>query len=69
MVNAMATVALTTIPLDTSVRDRLKSYGRKGMTYNDILTRLMDEREMEAFIRQLEKEADAETQWVDVEDL
>ncbi|MCA1818852.1 MAG: hypothetical protein LC620_02170 [Halobacteriales archaeon] len=60
---------LTTIPVDTSVRDRLKGYGRKGMTYNDILTRLMDEREMEAFIRQLEKEADAETQWVDVEDL
>jgi hypothetical protein len=62
-------VALTTIPLDTSVRDRLKGYGRKGMTYNDILTRLMDEVELEAFIQQVQREADAETHWVPAEEL
>lgn len=65
----MAAVALTTIPLDTSVRDRLKGYGRKGMTYNDILTRLMDEVELEAFVRQIQREADAETNWIAAEDL
>lgn len=32
----------TSIPLKKAVRDRLKGYGQKGETYNDILTRLMD---------------------------
>lgn len=62
-------MARTNIPVGAAVRDRLKRYGQKGMTYNHILTQLMDERKMEAFVRQLEKEADAETQWVDAENL
>ena len=32
----------TTISLDGAVRDRLRLYGTAGMTYNEILTRLMD---------------------------
>lgn len=59
----------TTIPLDTSVRDRLKAYGTAGMTYNDILTRLMDEHDRDAFLREIRREADETTEWVDAEDL
>jgi len=32
----------TSIPIDKITRDRLKTYGVKGETYRDILTRLMD---------------------------
>lgn len=32
----------TSIPLTKEVRDRLRTYGQKGETYNDILRRLMD---------------------------
>lgn len=32
----------TTISLDTKTRDRLKSLGRKGETYDALLNRLID---------------------------
>jgi hypothetical protein len=35
--------ALTTIPLRKATRDRLKSLGGKGETYDAILNRLMDQ--------------------------
>lgn len=60
----------TTIPLSTVVRDRLKSYGSMGDTYNDILTRMMDEIERAAFIARLRMERDdPETEWVTLEEL
>ena len=60
---------LTSIPLDSAIRDRLKAYGTAGMSYNDILQRLMDERDRDAFIRDIVREADQTTEWVDLEDL
>lgn len=33
---------LTTIPLSKATRDRLRSLGRKGETYDELLNRLMD---------------------------
>jgi len=46
----------TTIPLTKDIRDRLKKYGHKGETYNDILKRLMDEVDYESFMeRQYKK--------------
>lgn len=62
-------MALTSIPLDSKVRDRLKSYGTSGMTYNDILQRMMDERDRDAFIRDILREADETTAWVDLDDI
>ena len=63
-------MALTSIPVDSEVRDRLKSYGTMGMTYNDILTRLMDEIEMDKFIRECIRIADDPTiKWVRHEDI
>ena len=47
---------VTTIPVKKDVRDRLKQYGTKGETYNDILKRLMDEVDYETFMeRQYKK--------------
>lgn len=33
---------ITTIPLTKATRDRLRLLGRKGETYDQLLTRLMD---------------------------
>lgn len=65
-------VPLTTIPIDSKVRDRLRSYGTAGMSYTDIVQRLLDERERDDFIREIQlraERADAEGSWVDLEDL
>ena len=35
----------TSISLDTSTRDRLMGFGKKGETYDTIVNRLMDESE------------------------
>ncbi|HLE95947.1 MAG TPA: hypothetical protein VI997_01125 [Candidatus Thermoplasmatota archaeon] len=61
----------TTITIDPKVRDRLKLFGTAGMTYNEILTRIMDEIEREKFIAQLRRELETtpEKDWVDLEDL
>ncbi len=61
---------LTSIPVDTEVRDRLKHYGTTGMTYNDILTRMMDEIELEKFVQDCIRIADdPKTKWVRHEDI
>ncbi len=63
---------LTTIPIDSKVRDRLRSYGTAGMSYSDIVTRLLDERDRDDFVREMQRiaeRADADGSWVDVEDL
>jgi len=39
---------LTSISLEKGIRDRLKTYGVKGETYNDIMIRLMDEHDKRA---------------------
>ena len=60
----------TTIPLNPRVRDRLKSYGSMGDTYNDIVMRMMDEIERKAFLAKLRKQVDdPATEWVSLEDL
>ncbi|MGA2461463.1 MAG: hypothetical protein ABSF82_08605 [Candidatus Bathyarchaeia archaeon] len=46
----------TTIPLEKETRDRLRSRGRKGETYDQILKRLMSLVEYEEFMeRQYER--------------
>jgi len=41
---------VTTIPLEKETRDRLKSLGRKGETYDRILRRLISLAEYEGFM-------------------
>ncbi len=62
-------MATTSIPVESKVRDRLRSYAAGDMTYSDVLTRLMDEHERDLFIREIQREADSETRWVPAEDL
>lgn len=61
----------TTIPIDPKVRDRLKRYGHAGMTYNAILTRLMDEVDRRDFVAEMRRRASEvrEDEWVDLEDV
>jgi hypothetical protein len=40
----------TTIPLENGTRDRLRSFGRKGETYDQVLRRLMTIAEYEEFM-------------------
>jgi hypothetical protein len=49
-------MATTTIPLEKVTRDRLRSLGKKGETYDQILKRLMSVAEYEEFMdRQYER--------------
>lgn len=61
----------TTITLDPDVRDRLKAYGTAGMTYNDILTRIMDEIDRERFVAEMRRRADEldDEDWVDLDEI
>lgn len=59
------------IAVPQQVRDRLKTFGQTGMTYEEILTALMDRVERDDFVRELRKQY-AETprrDYVDLEDL
>ena len=61
----------TTLTVDPAVRLRLKTFGTHGMTYNEILTRLMDEAEKNEFFSRLRMElrtSDRST-WVSLDDL
>lgn len=61
----------TTLTLDPATRDRLKRYGHAGMTYEEILTALMDRVDEEEFVRELRRlaaEADEHDLWVELDD-
>lgn len=60
----------TTIPIDPAVRDRLRSFGTAGMTYSQILTKVLDQIEMEKFFAEMQRELDdPDTVWVDFDDV
>lgn len=61
----------TTINIDPRIRDRLKRYGTAGMTYNDILKRLMDRVDRDDFFAEAKRIAQdpASEEWVALEDL
>jgi hypothetical protein len=47
---------VTTIPVEKETRERLRSFGRKGETYDQVLRRLMTIAEYEEFMtRQYER--------------
>jgi len=59
----------TTIQVDPAIRNRLKGYGTAGMTYNDILQRLMDEADRQDFIARIRREMDDVKEWVDLDEV
>lgn len=60
---------VTTIPVTKDVRDRLKQYGKKGETYNDILNRLMDEVSYETFMERQYKKLEEKDKFVSLDDI
>jgi hypothetical protein len=55
-------MATTTIPVEKETRDRLRSLGKKGETYTQILNRLMSSAEYAEFMeRQYERLKDKKT--------
>lgn len=48
----------TTIAVPPKTRDRLRRYGQKGMSYGQILDRMMDELERERFVAEMRRLAD-----------
>ena len=59
----------TTIPVKKDVRDRLKQYGMKGETYNDILKRLMNEVDYETFMERQYKKLEEKDKFVSLDDV
>ena len=62
-------VGTTTVPTTKVVRDRLKSYGRKGETYSDILTRLMDAVDKEEFMDRMYQRLEEKDQFVSLDEI
>ena len=60
---------ITTVQLEAETREKLKSMGKKGETYNDIIVRLVDLAEYESFMRKQYQILDEETEWVPFEEL
>ena len=54
-------MGVTTIPVEKDTRERLRSFGKKGETYDQILRRLMSLAEYEGFMeKQYERLKDKE---------
>ena len=59
----------TTIQLEIRTKERLKSIGHKGETYDGIVQRLIDLAEYESFMRKQYQILDEETEWIPLEEL
>jgi hypothetical protein len=62
-------VNLTTIQVDTETRDMLKSFGRKGEPYNDIIQKLIKIVRYAEFMEESYYILDTEENWVNVDEL
>lgn len=60
--------APTTLSVEPKTRDRLRTFGHAGMSYDEILRRLMDQVDKERFLASLHRQADQETGWVELDD-
>ena len=59
----------TTIQVDNKVRDLLRSFGRKGETYNDIILKLIKRARYVEFMRESYNILDTEEEWVSLDEL
>jgi predicted CopG family antitoxin len=53
-------MALTTIQIRKDTRDELKKMGRKGQTYDELITKLLRVAKKDMFFNELDKIADSE---------
>lgn len=58
----------TTIAVSEAVRDRLKSLGSKGDTYDEILARILDIVDRETYIEEVRRRLDAKKEFVDLDE-
>ena len=59
----------TTIQVDSKVRDLLRSFGRKGETYNDIILKLIERARYVEFMRESYNILDTEENWISLDEL
>jgi hypothetical protein len=59
----------TTIQVDTKVRDLLRSFGRKGETYNDIILKLIERARYVEFMQECYSILDNKEGWVSLDEL
>ncbi len=57
-------MGVTTIQLDTKLRDRLKGLGRKGETYGEIIERLIEQAQYVSFMQEQYSILGKEKNWV-----
>lgn len=62
-------MATTTIQLDTKVRDLLRSFGKKGETYNDIILNLIKRARYIEYMKESYRILDEEEHWVSLDEL
>ena len=62
-------MATTTIQVNTDIRDLLKSLGRKGETYNDIIINLIKRARYMDYMKETYNILDSENKWVDLDEL
>ena len=59
----------TTIQVDKNIRDLLRSFGRKGETYNDIISKLIERARYVEFMEESYHILDTEKNWVSLDEL
>ncbi len=60
---------VTTIPIDSAMRDRLKQHGTMGMTYTQIVKELLDYVDKDRFLAEIRHRAATNKDWVDLDDV
>lgn len=65
----MNTNEKTTILVTKKTREQLKTLGKKGETYNDIITRLMEEINRQEFITRQYKRLEEKDEFIPLEDV
>jgi len=60
---------MTTIPVSKVIRDKLKNYGLKGETYNDILQHLMNKVDYNEFMERQYKFLEEKEKFISLDEI
>jgi len=62
-------MSTTTIQVETDIRELLKSFGKKGETYNDIIKNLIKRAQYVEYMKESYEILDSEKNWVNLDEL